>query len=101
MARDTVKLPVTLKDGTVLTEEVLDELVEEAEQGYDPAHLQPAPARAGRPSVGAGGISPRVQFRAPADVYARARQRARAEGQPLSSILRRLLDEYARGTRRS
>jgi len=51
--------------------------------------------------VGTGGVSPRVQFRAPADVYARARQRARAEGQPLSSVLRRLLDEYARGTRRS
>jgi hypothetical protein len=101
VARDTVKLPVTLEDGTVLTGEVLDELVKEAEEGYDPAHLLPAPARAGRPSVGTGGVSPRVQLRAPADVYARARQRARAEGQPLSSVLRRLLAEYAWGTRRS
>lgn len=99
MARDTVKkLPVTLRDGTVLTDDLLEEIVAEAEEGYDPSHLQPHPVRAGRPSLSRVGTSPRVQFRAPADVYAEARRRARAEGLPLSAVLRRLLAEYARGS---
>jgi len=34
VADDTVKLPLTLKDGTVVTDGVLDELLHEAEAGY-------------------------------------------------------------------
>lgn len=52
MARDTVKLPVTLRDGTLLTDEVLEDIVAEAETGYDPAHLRPHPLRPRRPSLG-------------------------------------------------
>ncbi|MGH7745129.1 MAG: hypothetical protein ACREQ5_10065, partial [Candidatus Dormibacteria bacterium] len=97
VAPDPVKLPVTLKDGTVVTDDVLKDLVAEAERGYDPERLRAHPIRSGRPSLSRTGVSPRVQFRAPADVYAEARRRARAEGQPLSAVLRRLLAEYARG----
>jgi hypothetical protein len=82
MADDTVKLPVTLKDGTALTDDLLDELVEEAEAGYDPASLHPVPGRAGRPPLGSEGVSPRIQFRAPAGVYELARARAAQRGAP-------------------
>lgn len=97
MANDTVKLPVKLQDGTVLTDEVLADLVREAEAGYDPATLRPAPRHAGRPPLGEEGVSPRVQFRASADVYALARARASKEGRTVSSVMRELLAEYAHG----
>jgi len=97
MADDNVKLPVTLKDGTVLTDDLLDELVDEAEAGYDPASLRPAPGRAGRPPLGGEGASPRIQFRAPAGVYELARARAAREGRTVSAVMRDLLADYARG----
>jgi hypothetical protein len=97
MAEDTVKLPVTLKDGATLTDEVLDELVKEAEVGYGPARLRPAPGRAGRPPLGVEGVSPRIQFRAPAGVYELARARAALEGRTVSVVMRELLAGYAQG----
>jgi hypothetical protein len=97
MADDTVKLPVRLKDGTVLTDGILDQLVHEAEAGYKPATLRPAPGRAGRPPLGVEGVSPRIQFRAPAGVYDLARARAAREGRTVSAVMRDLLVEYARG----
>lgn len=95
MAHDTVTLPVELQDGTVLTDELLAELVREAEAGYDPATLRPAPRRPGRPALGEAGASPRIQFRASADDYALARARARREGRTVSSVMREFLTEYA------
>jgi hypothetical protein len=97
MANDTVKLPVKLKDGTVLTDALLSDLVREAETGYDPATLRPSPRHAGRPPLGAAGVSPRVQFRASSDDYARARERAREEGRSVSSVMREFLADYANG----
>ncbi len=97
MADETVKLPVTLKDGAVLTDNLLDEFVRGAEAGYDPAALRPAPGRAGRPPLGAEGVSPRIQFRAPAGVYGLARARAAREGRTVSAVMRELLADYARG----
>lgn len=99
MANDTVNLPVTLQDGTVLTDEVLADLVREAEIGYDPTTLIPSPRHAGRPPLGDEGVSPRVQFRAPADVYALATARASEEGRTVSSVMRELLADYAQGKR--
>ena len=101
MADDTVKLPVRLKDGTLLTDELLEQLVAEAEAGYDPATLVPTPVRAGRPSLGREGVSPRVQFRASPEVYAAAQARATKEGRTVSAVLRDLLAEYARGNKAS
>ena len=97
MADDTVKLPVRLKGGTVLTDGILDQLVHEAEAGYAPVTLRPAPGRAGRPPLGDQGVSPRIQFRAPAGVYEVARARAAREGRTVSAVMRDLLAEYARG----
>lgn len=97
MANDTVKLPVKLQDGTVLSDELLEKLVREAEIGYDPAKLKPSPRHAGRPPLGAEGVSPRVQFRASADDYALARDRARQEGRSVSSVMRDFLTDYAHG----
>jgi hypothetical protein len=97
VADDTVKLPLTLKDGTLVTDDVLDELLHEAEAGYQPATLRPAPGRAGRPPLGVEGVSPRIQFRAPAGVYELARARAAREGRTVSAVMRDLLADYARG----
>ena len=97
MTDDTVKLPVTLKDGTVLTDDRRDEFVEEAEAGYDPASLRLVPGRAGHPPLGTEGVSPRIQFRAPAGVYELARARAARQGRTVSAVMRELLVDYASG----
>lgn len=80
------------QSGTVITEDVAEELAEEAERGYDVEHLERR--FAGRPSLGAGGISPRVSFRAPEDLYAAAWKRADKEGRSLSDLAREALERY-------
>ena len=45
MPRDTVKPPVRLKSGALLTEALLAKLVAEAEAGYEPATLRPSPGQ--------------------------------------------------------
>jgi hypothetical protein len=97
MAPNTVKFPIRLKDGTLLTKKLLREIVAEAEAGAEPGTGAVRSRQAGRPSLGAEGVSPRVQFRAPAGVYAQAQARARAERRTVSSVMRELLADYAEG----
>lgn len=82
--------PVT-KDGTVLTEEEVVRLADEAEAGYDPT----AARRAGRPSLTGGrGHSPHVSFRAPAELRAKAEERAAREGTTVSALAREAFERY-------
>ena len=91
-----------LKDGTVLTPELEEELSREATAGYDISLARRVYLRPGRPAKGeAHGESPKVNTRVPADVHVAARQRAEGEGTTLSAVVRRLLAQYAAGSRQS
>jgi hypothetical protein len=94
------KAEFVLKDGTILTPKVEKQLADEAEAGYDLSKARRVLLRPGRPAKGQPtGESPRVAVRVPKDVYALARQRARAEGRTLSTVLRELIAQYAGGDR--
>ena len=80
------------KSGTVITEEIAEELAKEAERGYDLDRLKRR--FVGRPSLGEKGVSPRVSFRASPDLYDAAWKRADAEGRSLSSLAREALERY-------
>jgi predicted HicB family RNase H-like nuclease len=79
----------TLKDGTVLTEELADELAEEAERGYDLSLGR----RVGRPSLGRG-QSPRINIRLTQQLHDRALERAQREGKTLSELAREALERH-------
>lgn len=78
------------KRGTAITERLADQLAREAEAGYDLSKAR----RAGRPSLGRGGQSPRLSFRASTELYERAARRARKEGKTLSELARSALERY-------
>jgi hypothetical protein len=78
--------------GTVLTEELAEELAEEAERGYDTSKLRRR--FVGRPSLGPNGVSPRVSFRASPELYEAAWKRADKEGRSLSDLAREAFERY-------
>ena len=79
---DLDKEDVRLADGTRLTQEVADEIVEEARRS------------AGRPSLsGARARSPQIAFRVPAKVRERAAELAAREGKTVSELAREALEE--------
>ncbi|HVY77543.1 MAG TPA: ribbon-helix-helix protein, CopG family [Solirubrobacterales bacterium] len=80
------------RSGVELTPEVIDELVKEAERGYDPRELRAQ--FVGRPSLSENGVSPRLTFRAPADLHAAAQRRADEEGKSISELAREALQRY-------
>jgi predicted HicB family RNase H-like nuclease len=78
--------------GDKLTEYDLDALADEAERGYDLAKAKRVTA--GRPSLGAGGVSPRVQVRVDPDLARALHLRAQKEQRSVSEIARTALREY-------
>jgi hypothetical protein len=78
--------------GTVITEEIAEELAEEAEGEFDVRRLERR--FVGRPSLGQAGVSPRVSFRASRDLYDAAWKRADKEGRSLSGLAREALQQY-------
>ncbi|HVO55020.1 MAG TPA: hypothetical protein VMT37_11475 [Solirubrobacterales bacterium] len=80
------------RSGAELTPEIIDQLVEEAERGYDESELRAQ--YVGRPSLSENGISPRIVFRVPAEVHAAAQRRADEEGRSLSDLGREALKRY-------
>ena len=82
--------PIT-KGGTVLTDEEVQRLADEAEAGYDLTKAR----RLGRPSLdGAQRHSPHVSFRAPAELRAKAEARATREGKTVSQLAREAFEKY-------
>ena len=78
-----------MKDGTILTPKLETQLADEA--GDNLSKAQRVVLRPGRPAKGQPtGESPRVAVRVPKDVDGLARQRPRAEGRTLSTVLREL-----------
>lgn len=80
------------RSGVKVTREVADALATEAERGYDLSTAKRR--RAGRPSLGSGGSSPRVTFRAGPDLYRAAQARARREGRTISELAREAFARY-------
>jgi predicted HicB family RNase H-like nuclease len=78
--------------GDKLTEDDLETLADEAERGYDLGRAKRV--KAGRPSLGAGGASPRVQVRVDPDLALALRARAKKEQRSVSEIARTALRQY-------
>lgn len=78
--------------GDELTEEDIEALADEAERGYD---LDKAiKVTVGRPSLGAEGVSPRIQVRVDPTLATALRSRARRERRSVSEVARTALREY-------
>jgi hypothetical protein len=78
--------------GDELSEEDIEALADEAERGYD---LDKATrVTFGRPSLGAGGVSPRIQVRVDQTLATALRSRARREKRSVSEVARTALREY-------
>jgi predicted HicB family RNase H-like nuclease len=80
------------RSGTKLTKKVIEALAAEAERGYD--LTKATRATLGRPSLGPGGVSPRVQVRVDAELAKALKARAKVEHRSVSDIARTALREY-------
>jgi CRISPR-associated endonuclease/helicase Cas3 len=70
----------------MLTDEIIEELADEAERGYD---LDKATkVTYGRPSLGTSGVSPRVQVRVDPELADALKARAQKEHRSVSEIAR-------------
>lgn len=82
-----------LKSGVELTDELLEELVAEAEAGYDPADLKMVPVR-GRPRLGEGhGPSQTIRVRVDDQLAEAVKSEATRQKITLSEYVRRVLRE--------
>jgi hypothetical protein len=81
------------RSGLVITEKVAEEMAEDFETNPpDPSKLRRR--YVGRPSLGPNGLSPRVSFRVPPDLYKAAWARADKEGRSLSELAREAFNRY-------
>ncbi len=81
------------RSGMVITEKVAEEMAEDFEK--NPPDLSTWKRRyVGRPSLGPKGLSPRVSFRVPPDLYEAAWARADKEGRSLSELAREAFNRY-------
>lgn len=87
--------PLVLKSGEVVTDELAEQLADEAERGYDLSEL--TRVYVGRPSLGQSGISPRISFRASPELLGTAQRRADKEERSLSDLAREALVRYLDG----
>lgn len=79
--------------GAVITEEIAEQMAEEFERdGLDQSKVERR--YIGRPSLGPSGLSPRVSFRAPPDLYKAAWARADKEGRSLSDLAREAFTRF-------
>jgi hypothetical protein len=83
---------IKTRAGTELSEEDIEALADEAERGYD---LDKAiRVTLGRPSLGAEGVSPRIQVRVDPKLAEALQARARHEQRSVSEIARTAFREY-------
>jgi predicted HicB family RNase H-like nuclease len=80
------------RSGAKLTEKTVDALAAEAERGYDLSKAKRV--RMGRPSLGEGGASPRVQVRVNAELAEALQLVARKQQRSVSEVARTALREY-------
>jgi hypothetical protein len=78
--------------GRVITEEIAEEIAEEAERGYDLSKAKFV--LVGRPSLSGDGTSPRMSFRVATPLYETVKKRAEEEGRSVSDLAREALLRY-------
>lgn len=79
--------------GVPVTDEVIDELVKDAEEGFPETTFRPV----GRPRTVGGGAAQTVTVRLDPDRINAVRERAEREHTSASEIMRRALDHYLAG----
>lgn len=78
--------------GEVLTEEDIEKIADEIES--DEPVVFTGIRLAGRPSLDGNGISPRLSFRVPRELYDSAAERAIEEERTVSAVAREALEKY-------
>lgn len=80
------------RSGAVITDEVAEKIADEVESDRPIRWARRLPV--GRPSLNGNGISPRVSFRIPAELYEAVQMRANKERRTVSDITREALEKY-------
>lgn len=81
------------KGGRRLTRPRVELLAKEAERGYELSAAKGERVQPGRPSLDKG-VSPRISYRVPRRLYARAKKTAAAQGRTVSQVAREALERY-------
>jgi hypothetical protein len=81
------------KSGEPLTDELIEQLADEAEQGYDVDEIIARRGKRGRPRLGSG-PSTVESVRLDPDLKERLTRRAEAEGVPASEVIREALRHH-------
>lgn len=85
-----------LKDGTVITDKIVEKMADEAEQGYDVDEIQRRRA-GGRPAMGSGPASVE-SVRLDPDLKKQLLLRASKDGVSVSEVIREALRSYVRAS---
>lgn len=83
------------KNGRPITDEMIEELADEAERGYEPGQLRNRRRGPGRPPLG-DAVKSVESVRLDPGLRADAARRAEADGVTVSEVIRRALSEYLR-----
>lgn len=81
------------ESGTPLTDELIEQLADEAAQGYDVDEVLGRRGKRGRPTLGAG-PSTVESVRLDPDLKEQLARRAEAEGVPVSEVIREALRHH-------
>jgi hypothetical protein len=83
--------------GNKITDEYVNEAVDDVHRAIDEGRVPVPTGRAGRPSLsGEGTHSPRVSFRVPEELRERAKARAEQEGKTVSALAREAFERFLR-----
>lgn len=82
------------RSGVAITDELADELADEAEHGYELEQGKIVHTGRGRPSLSGRQTSPQVTFRIPAKLREQADKRAADEHKTVSELAREALERY-------
>lgn len=81
------------KSGKPITDELIDQMADEAERGYDVNELITRRGKRGRPRLGSDASSVE-SFRLDPELKSRLLHRAEAEGVPVSDVIREALRQH-------
>ncbi len=93
MSEKTTPRPVS-KSGVPITDELAEQVANEAEEGYELTQGTLVHIGGGRPSLSGKHPSPQVTFRLPTNLRIKAEQTAARKGKPVSGLAREALEHY-------
>jgi hypothetical protein len=83
---------VATRSGRMLTDEMAEKLADDLETDREVRWARRRPV--GSPSLNGDGITPRVSFRVPSELYAAVQKRANKDRRTVSDIIREALERY-------